>query len=129
MKTINQAGFSFHLGDEFVIFELDDAVDELTRPMLEQSTNMLLEEYEKPFGIIFPRGHRVAIDLLAARELMEKRLSNLVGIANVASDPTTLMSVEYEKTIIDLVPIESFEAMRDAVGWVTEKVREKRNGG
>lgn len=126
MKTIKGAGFTFHLGDEFAIFEPDDGVDDLTRQLLAESMAALKAEYQKPFGLIFPRTTRLAIDLLAAHDLMERNLTNLVAVANVTTDPTTAMSVEYEKTILDQIPIETFSDMNGAIGWITELVREKR---
>jgi len=127
MRTINGKHFTFHLGDEFVIFELDEGVDELSREKLESMSAMLAEAYEEPYGMIFVRANRVGIDLLAARDLMKREVQNLVAVANVTADPTTRMAVEYEKTVIDQIPVESFDNMSEAIRWISGIVREKRS--
>jgi hypothetical protein len=126
MKTVQGSCFVHQIHDCYSIFELAPEVDDLSRELIEESLCILKKEFDEPFGIIYLRWVRASVDLLAARELIQEHIPHLVAAANVVGHPDTVKMVEYEKTVMDLFPIETFTTLSEATKWITEQVREKR---
>ncbi|MCB1237899.1 MAG: hypothetical protein KDM91_22730 [Verrucomicrobiae bacterium] len=126
-KNFEGKGFSLRLEDDYVVLELNAGQDELNREMLAEGIAYLQKEYDGPFGCIFCRPAPISIDLVSARRLLAENLPRLVAAANVSNDRTTRRNVDYEKTVIDLFPIETFGRIEEAKDWVSAVVRKSRS--